>query len=248
MTSLDGRVALVTGGARGIGAAIARRLHSVGARVVLVDLNAQAVAKAAADLGGEPGALALAADVRDADGIGAWLDDHGLLPDILVNNAAIAPQYPALDLPGPVLSDVLSVNVEGPVGLAQAVARRLIAAGRPGSIVNVSSVNAYRGIAGMLAYNASKAALLGASRTMAVEWAPHGIRVNAVCPGTTRTEIWDEGNFTDEERQAFADKNAMKRVADPDEIAAAVAFLASDEASFMTAAELVADGGLTAVV
>jgi NAD(P)-dependent dehydrogenase (short-subunit alcohol dehydrogenase family) len=146
------------------------------------------------------------------------------------------------------LSEVMSVNFEAPVHLARAVARRLIDAGRPGSIVHVASVNAYRGIPEMLAYNASKAALLGASRTMAVEWAPHHIRVNAVCPGTTRTEIWDEGNFTDEQRQEFASKNAMKRVADPDEIAAAVLFLASEDASFVTAAELVVDAGLTVVV
>jgi NAD(P)-dependent dehydrogenase (short-subunit alcohol dehydrogenase family) len=248
MTSLDGRLALVTGGARGIGAAIARRLHAAGARLVVVDINADNAAKAAADLGGEPDVLSLAADVRDADAIAAWLDERGLVPDILVNNAAIAPSHPALDLPPAVLSEVMSVNFEAPVHLARAIADRLIASGRPGSIVNVASVNAYRGIPAMLAYNSSKAALLGASRTMAVEWAPHGIRVNAVCPGTTRTEIWDEGDFTDEERQAFASKNAMKRVADPDEIAAAVLFLASDDASFITAAELVVDAGLTAVV
>lgn len=248
MTNLEGRVALVTGAARGIGAAIARRLHEAGALVVLVDVNADNVAKTAADLGGEPNVLSLGADARDAEGIAAWLDERGLVPDILVNNAAIAPPHPALELPPRVLSEVLSVNVEAPVHLARAVARRLIEAARPGSIVNIASVNAYRGIPEMLAYNASKAALLAASRTMAVEWAPHHIRVNAVCPGTTRTEIWDEGNFTDEERQAFADKNAMKRVADPSEIAAAVLFLASDEASFVTASELVADAGFMAVV
>lgn len=245
---LEGRVALVTGGARGIGAAIARRLHGEGARLVLVDVDGDGVAKTAADLGGAPDVFSFAADVRDADIIGAWLDERGLAPDILVNNAAIAPPRPALDLPPTLLSEVMSINFEAPVHLARAVARRLIEADRPGSVVNVASVNAYRGIPEMLAYNASKAALLAASRTMAVEWAPHRIRVNAVCPGTTRTEIWDEGDFTDEDRQAFADKNAMKRVADPDEIAAAVLFLASDEASFVTAAEFVVDGGMTAVV
>jgi NAD(P)-dependent dehydrogenase (short-subunit alcohol dehydrogenase family) len=248
MTQLDGRLALVTGAGRGIGAAIARRLHGEGARLVLVDLNADNAAKTAADLGGEPDALWLAADVRDADGIGAWLDERGLVPDILVNNAAIAPPHDALDLAPEALTEIMSVNFEAGVHLSRLVARGLIGAGRPGSIVNVASVNAFKGIPTMLAYNASKAAMLAASRTLAVEWAPHRIRVNAVCPGTTRTEIWDEGDFTDEERQAFADKNAMKRVADPDEIAAAVLFLASDEASFVTAGEFVVDGGLTAVV
>jgi NAD(P)-dependent dehydrogenase (short-subunit alcohol dehydrogenase family) len=248
MSSLEGRLALVTGAGRGIGAAIARRLQSAGAGLVLVDLGADSLAKTAADLGGEPRVSSLAADVRDAERIGAWLDERGLVPDILVNNAAIAPPCPALDLNPDLLSEVMSVNFEAPVHLARAVARRLIDAGRPGSIVHVASVNAYRGIPEMLAYNASKAALLGASRTMAVEWAPHHIRVNAVCPGTTRTEIWDEGNFTDEQRQEFASKNAMKRVADPDEIAAAVLFLASEDASFVTAAELVVDAGLTVVV
>lgn len=245
MTDLNGRTALITGGARGIGLAIATRLKADGAAVVLVDVDKDALTEASATLGGVP---TFAGDVQDTETLGAWLKEEDLLIDILVNNAAIAPRVTSLELTPEILGEVMAVNFEAPVHLACFVANRLIQAGRTGAIVNVSSVNAYRGIPEMLPYNASKAAMVSATTTLAVEWADHGIRVNAVLPGSTRTRIWEEGGFSDEERAAFAARNPLRRLAEPSEIAAAVAFLASDESSFVTGHALVADGGLTAII
>jgi NAD(P)-dependent dehydrogenase (short-subunit alcohol dehydrogenase family) len=183
--------------------------------------------------------------VRDADAIAHWLDGRGIVPNILINNAAVAPRVPALDLDAGVLDDVMSVNFRAPVLLSTLVARRLAAAGRGGSFVNVASVNGLRGQPEMLHYNASKAALISATQTLAVEFAPLGIRVNAVLPGSTHTEIWEEGGWGEDVRAEIASHNLLKRLAQPSEIAAAVAFLASDAASFITGHSLVADGGLT---
>jgi NAD(P)-dependent dehydrogenase (short-subunit alcohol dehydrogenase family) len=245
VSNLSGRTALVTGSARGIGLAIATRLQADGAATVLCDVDKDALAEASESLGGVP---AFAGDVLDVETLGAWLSEQNLLVDILVNNAAIAPRVASLELTPEILGEVMAVNFEAPVHLARLVAARLIEAGRAGAIVNVSSVNAYRGIPEMLPYNASKAAMVSATTTLAVEWADHGIRVNAVLPGSTRTRIWEEGGFTEEERAAFAARNPLRRLAEPSEIAAAVAFLASDEASFITGHALVADGGLTAII
>jgi NAD(P)-dependent dehydrogenase (short-subunit alcohol dehydrogenase family) len=245
MSDLNGRTALITGGARGIGLAIATRLKADGAAVVLVDVDKDALTEASETLGG---VRTFAGDVQDVETLGEWLKDEGVLVDILVNNAAIAPRVTSLELTPAILGEVMAVNFESPVHLACLVANRLIEAGRTGTIVNVSSVNAYRGIPEMLPYNASKAAMVSATTTLAVEWADHGIRVNAVLPGSTRTRIWEEGGFSDEERAAFAARNPLRRLAEPSEIAAAVAFLASDESSFVTGHALVADGGLTAII
>lgn len=242
--NMPAHTALVTGAARGIGFAVATELAERGMRVIVCDRSRAAADSAAARLPGGLG-LGMAADVRDTATIGAWLDDAGIVPDVLVNNAAIAPRKAALELDADFLDEVMAVNYRAPVLISTLVARRLIDAGRGGSFVNVSSVNALRGQPEMLHYNASKAALVSATQTLAFELAPHGIRVNAVLPGSTHTEIWEEGGWSDELRAEIAAQNLLKRLAEPSEIAAAVGFLASDASSFVTGHPLVADGGLT---
>jgi NAD(P)-dependent dehydrogenase (short-subunit alcohol dehydrogenase family) len=236
--------ALVTGAARGIGFAIASALVDSGWRVVACDVDPDSV-RLALDRLPPNSALGLCADVRDTAAIENWLDQAGLVPELLVNNAAIAPRRATFELDAEFLDEVYSVNFRAPVLLAVALASRLIAVNRPGSIVNIASVNALRGQPEMLHYNATKAALVSATQTLAVEFAPHGIRVNAVLPGSTRTEIWSDGGWSDEIRERIAGSNLLKRLAEPSEIAATVVFLASSAASFMTGHSLIVDGGLT---
>jgi NAD(P)-dependent dehydrogenase (short-subunit alcohol dehydrogenase family) len=246
MTTLDGRTALVTGAARGIGKATAQRLLQDGARVALCDIDGPALEKTAAELAEDGEVHWYTCDIREPAEIGRLLDSTGLQPDILVNNAAVSPRIALSELTTEKFSEVLRVNVTSGVMLAQLIVGRLVATGRSGSIVNISSVNAMRGQTEMLHYNASKAALISATQTMAVEWAPVGIRVNAVCPGSTWTEAWEDGGWTEDDKVAFARKNPLGRFAKPSEIASVVAFLVSDDASYVTGHALIADGGLTA--
>lgn len=243
MADLRGHCALVTGGARGIGAAIVHRLEAAGARVLAVDLRE---AELEALTGSTTGRVeCLASDVRDLDRLRAWLESREAWPDILVNNAAVAPRRPVLELDRETLETVLDVNLVSPVLLTRLVVGRLLDQGRTGTVINVASVNAYRGHPDLLPYNAAKAALLSVTRTLSTELGPRGIRVNAVCPGSTWTEIWPEGGFTEEDRERYARTNPLGRFAEPDEIARVVEFLASTDASFVNGAEIVADGGLT---
>jgi NAD(P)-dependent dehydrogenase (short-subunit alcohol dehydrogenase family) len=248
MTGLKGRTALITGAARGIGLAIAQRLQSDGATVLICDTLTEQLEQAGAKLSGSTEVFRHSGDVRDIAAIEAWLNDLDRWPDILVNNAAIAPRASALALEAALLSETMEINFVAAVRLSQLVAGRLIAHGKPGAIVNIASVNAFRGQPELLHYNASKAALVSATKTLAAEWACHGIRVNAVCAGSTWTDIWEEGGFSDEDKKRFAAKNPLGRFAQPSEIAAAAAFLVSDDASFVTGDALIADGGLTVLM
>ena len=244
MTDITDRFALVTGSARGIGAAIAHKLAAAGARVLAVDrresdLTIQAM----------PGTTSrierLTADIRDLDAIRERLEAADCWPDIVVNNAAIAPRRPVLDLDRDTLESTLDINLIAPVLLTRMIIERLLTEQRPGCVVNVASVNAYRGHPDLLHYNASKAAMLSVTRTLASAWGRAGIRVNAVVPGSTWTEIWPEGGFTDQDRESYAALNPLGRFAEPSEIAAVVLFLVSTDAAFVNGAEVVADGGLT---
>lgn len=241
---LAGRTALVTGAARGIGRAIAARLAAEGARVTACDIQGDRLAAVVAGLGAHGEVEALAADVADHEAMARLLAGRAEPYDVLVNNAAIAPRIPLRELRPDDLREVLRVNVEAAVFLSREAGRAMCAAGR-GSIVNVASVNAMRGQPDMLHYNASKAALVSATQTLAVEFAGHGVRVNAVCPGSTWTEIWEEGGWGEADRAAFAERIPLGRFARPEEIAAVVAFLAGDDASYVTGHALVVDGGLT---
>ena len=248
MSDMQGRCALITGAARGIGLAIAQRLHESHARVLICDVLEESLEKAARSIGESPYVEYRCIDVRRTEEIAAWLEECEQWPDILINNAAIAPRTLLADLSEEILAETLAINFSAAVHLSQLVVGGLLEQGRPGSIVNVASVNAFRGHPDLLHYNAAKSALLSATRTMALQWGPNGIRVNAVCPGSTWTDIWEEGGFTAEERAEYAAKNPLGRFAQPFEIANVVAFLASEESSFITGEAIVADGGLSVMV
>ena len=252
MTALDGRVAIVTGGASGIGRAICERFAGSGAAVAVVDIDepgAQATAEAIAGAGGR--ALAVTTDLRVPDEIAAAAararDELGTV-DILVNNAGVMDALrPPLSVSLPQWEVAFAVNVTAPFLLCQAVLPAMIANGR-GAIVNIVSIAGLSGGRAGTAYTASKHALVGLTRSIAFTHVEDGIRCNAICPGGVSTGI----AVRDDPRDPFGAQryrlaHATKpRHGEPDEIAAVAAFLASDEAGFVNGAILPVDAGWTA--
>ncbi|MFI0036885.1 SDR family NAD(P)-dependent oxidoreductase [Streptomyces mutabilis] len=240
--------ALVTGAARGIGAATARRLAEEGARVLLTDVDLAAARRTAGELT-EQGleAEAFPCDVTDRASVEAAVahavDTFGTL-DVLVNNAyACTPDAPLFeDEPDEVWARDLDVTLTGAYRCCRAALPHLAASGR-GAIVSVGSVNGLQDF-GNHAYSAAKAGLASLTRTLAGHAAPRGVRVNLVTPGTVRTTAW-EGR--DEDLAAVQGLYPLGRVGEPEDIAAAVAFLVSRDAAWITGTTLVVDGGLTAV-
>ncbi|MFF4802944.1 SDR family NAD(P)-dependent oxidoreductase [Streptomyces sp. NPDC001351] len=244
----EGYGVLVTGAARGIGAAVARRLAEEGARVLLTDVDAPEAARTAEVLR-EQGlaAEALGCDVADRSSVEAAVahavDAFGSL-DVLVNSAAsCTPDTPLFeDGPDEAWDRDLDITLTGTYRCCRAALPHLAASGR-GAVVTIGSVNALQDF-GNHAYSAAKAALVSLTRTMAAHVAARGVRVNLVVPGTVRTSAW-EGR--EDELEAMRPLYPLGRVGEPDDIAAAVAFLASREASWITGTSLTVDGGVTAV-
>lgn len=242
----DTRVAFVTGGARGIGWATCEELVAHGWRVALGDLDGKA-AQARTDV--ERGILGLRLDVADATSIDATLEAtlecFGRL-DLFVNNAGIQRHGPLEQLAFEDWRAVLDVNLDGVFRCMQAAGRRMLDAGA-GAIVNVVSVSAERGTPGRAPYATAKAAVAALTRTAAVEWAERGVRVNAVGPGYVETPLMrsyiDDGQV---ELEPILARTPLGRMADPAEIARAIRFLGSDEASFVTGQVLYVDGGFLA--
>jgi meso-butanediol dehydrogenase / (S,S)-butanediol dehydrogenase / diacetyl reductase len=248
---LGGRTALVTGGGRGIGEAVARRLAAEGAHVVLLSRTAAEVQRVAQSIVAEGGsALPLVADVADVEQTQAAVDGtlaHFGRIDMLVNNAGIDFDGPLLDVPKEEWDKVIAVNLTGPFLMTQRTGRVMREQGG-GAIVHVASIDAYGADGLQVAYNSSKAGLLGLNRTAATELAPYGIRSNVVSPGYVATPLTRQyvGERLYQYMSTSFARVPQNRMISVEEIAGAVAFLLSDEASAITGTELVVDGGTIA--
>lgn len=241
---LKDQVALITGGTAGIGLETARLFVREGATVVIAGRNAERGAKAVAELAGGPGtARFVATDLGDLEAVRRLAEDAGPV-DILVNNASLFPVATTVDQDPASFQRIFDTNVRGTFFLTAALAPAMLAKGA-GSIVNVSTMAAVMGVPGASAYSATKAALASFTRTWAAEFSPNGVRVNSVAPGPTLTEgvVAEWGDGVAELGKGIP----LRRTAGPAEIAEAVLFLASPRSSFVTGANLAADGGATAV-
>ena len=255
MRGLPGKRVLISGGSSGIGLATAQRFLEEGARVFLCGLDADEVGAAVAGLAEFGTAAGIPADVSREDEVARLVDSAcealgGI--DVLINNAGIAWREPFLRITPAHWDAVIAVNLRGMFLVAQAAARVLVDQGGGGVIVNMSSTNGLGGEADYAHYNASKGGVLLLTKTMAVELGPHGIRVNAVCPGYIQTPL-NAAISADLGGKEFADAYAsssipLGRAGRSSEVAAVYAFLASDDASFITGAEIVIDGGQLAVM
>ncbi len=239
--SLRGRTALVTGGTRGIGAAISRELARAGASVCI---NYRSRSDTAEALAAELGAVAVQADVSDQDAARGLIEqveqDVGPL-DILVNNAGVTRDTLVVRMADDDWTSVLDTNLNGTFYTCRAVVRGMLKR-RAGSIVNMASVVGVHGNPGQTNYAASKAGIIGFTKALARELGVRGVRANAVAPGYISTELTD--GLPDEAKSAILEATPLGRLGEPDDVSGCVRFLCSDEAQFITGAVILVDGGL----
>jgi meso-butanediol dehydrogenase/(S,S)-butanediol dehydrogenase/diacetyl reductase len=241
MRGLQGKRVLITGGAGGIGAATAARFLEEGSRVVALDRDAVALGQLQRAQPTVSGTIV--ADVSDVGDVARAFDRlHDLCGglDILINNAGISLRQSFLDISPQEWRDVIEVNLNGAFFVAQEAARRMLA-DDGGVILNMGSTNGLTGYLCYAHYNASKAGVIELTRSMALELAPR-VRVNAICPGFIMTPM-QEAEYTPEMSRAFAEKVPLKRLGRPEDVAALFAFLASEDASYITGQHVVIDGG-----
>lgn len=249
---LNGKIALVTGGARGLGFAIARRFINDGANVVLSDIDEKAGVEAAKTLGAK--AHFVLCDVGDAKAVDALVKEtvakFGAL-DILVNNAGIVSPADFLDVKEADFDRVLRVNVKGSFLVGQAAAKQIVAqvkSGRtPGAIINMSSVNSVVALPNHAPYAVSKGGVAQLTRVMALSLAPYGVRVNAIGPGSIATDMLASVAKDPALKRKLLSRTPLQRIGKPEEIASIASFLASDDASYVTGETIFADGGRLAL-
>jgi glucose 1-dehydrogenase len=246
---LQNKVALVTGGARGIGLAIAQRFVAEGAKIVIADIDRSA-GEAAAALLGSTGCRFVSADVGARDDVERLIAETAKAfggIDILVNNAGIVHAADFLDIAEADFDRVLRVNLKGAFLTGQAAAKKMVAqvkAGKPpGAIINMSSINAVLAIPNQVPYCVSKGGIDQLTKVMALSLAPYGIRVNAIGPGSILTDILKTIVTDTESKRKILSRTPLGRIGDPEEIAAIALFLASGEASYITGQTIYADGG-----
>ncbi|RAH99258.1 dehydrogenase [Acuticoccus sediminis] len=245
---LSGRSAIVTGAAKGIGRACAEALAAEGAKVAVTDIDLEAARATAASIGGD--AVAIHCDVADDASVAAMLDAAivALGPiSVLVNNAGIAIGKPFLDLEVADFEKVLAVNLTGTFRTTQAVARHMVAEGIKGSIVNMSSINAVVAIPAIAAYCASKGGVAQLTKASALALIDHGIRVNAVGPGSILTDMMKGVAASEEAMRMVMSRTPIHRLGQPSEIGDVVTFLASDKSSYITGETIFVDGGRLAL-
>ncbi len=244
LISLNGKQALITGGGTGIGLAISRSFCEAGGQVIITGRREEVLRQACESLG--QNASYRACDVSQMEtipGLIEGIEKDGIALDILVNNAGINLKKSALEVTDEEFGRIIQTNLNGLFALSREAARTMVSRGR-GAILNLTSMAALYGVPKVPAYTASKTAVLGLTRALAVEWAPSGIRVNAIAPGFIFSEMTDMALNSDPERKRrVLARTPMGRMGRAEEVAAAALFLCSDAASFITGVNLPVDGG-----
>ncbi len=241
---LDGRCAVVTGASRGIGAAIAQALDRAGARVLLVSRSYDSLHDVAAGLQNNPAVFeADLATTEAPDAIAAVAFELFGRVDVLVNNAGVGVRMASTDLDSATIDAIHAVNVRGALLLTTALLPSMVSQAH-GSVVNISSVSGVRGTPRRAAYAASKAAVDGMTRSLAMEYGPHGIRLNSVAPGAIVTSMWERNRTIPGVIAEIEAHTALRRWGTPEDIADVVVFLASDAARYVTGQTIEVDGGM----